>query len=225
FCPGKITLGINVLDVDLAFTCILIFRQQILNVRGNRRAGRKENRDTHLALERFKKTFRVIRERIFLVAGKIPTRVVFEGDRVHHRSQKQNQHDLRENVKTDSNPANFFSRTSRALVCCVSHRLKPPFAGLKRLVRKRQHHDGHAHVENNWACIYHAARERSHVFDRREIAQQIARFRAHIEQNELNQAQEKQKRNCAEGNDCRDDLVSGQNGCETTDGEIKHSEQ
>src|SRR5206468_10835125 len=114
---------------------------------------------------------------------------------------KQNQHDLRENIETDSNPSNFFSRRSWALVCFVGHRSKPPFAGLKRLVRKHQHQDGHAYVENDWACVYHAARECSHVFDGREIAQQIARFGAHIEKNELNKAKKKYQRNCEEGNE------------------------
>ena len=80
-------------------------------------------------------------------------------------------------------------------------------------MRERQHHDGRTHVENDWPCIDNATRERSHMFDRREIPQQIARLGAHIEQNELNQAQEKQQRNCAEGNNRRDDLVPSQNGC------------
>src|SRR6266542_2357596 len=57
---GKIPLGIDMLDINLSFTGILIFRQQILNVRGNRRVGRKENGDAHLALERVEETLRFI---------------------------------------------------------------------------------------------------------------------------------------------------------------------
>ena len=56
----KISLGIDVLEVNLSFAGILIFGQQILNVRGNRRIGRKENRDVHLALQRVEETLRFI---------------------------------------------------------------------------------------------------------------------------------------------------------------------
>ena len=58
--PGKIPLRIDLLDVDLSFPGVLIFGQQILNVRGDRRARRKENRDAHLALERVKETLRLV---------------------------------------------------------------------------------------------------------------------------------------------------------------------
>jgi len=77
------------------------------------------------------------------------------------------------------------------------------------VVREHQHHDGHAHVENDWPCIDHSTRERPHMFDRREVPQQVARFGAHIEQNELNQTEEKKQCNCAKRDDRRDDLVSG----------------
>jgi hypothetical protein len=48
------------LDVDLSFPGVLILGQQILNVRSDRRAGRKENRDAHVALERVKETLRLV---------------------------------------------------------------------------------------------------------------------------------------------------------------------
>ena len=69
FGAGKIPVGVDVFDVDLSLAGILIFRQQILNVRGNWRARRKENRDAHLAFERIEETLRFIGERIFLVTG------------------------------------------------------------------------------------------------------------------------------------------------------------
>src|SRR4029434_10587164 len=117
---------------------------------------------------------------------------------------------LRENVETDSDPANFFSGTFWALDCFARHCSKPPLAGLERLMCERQHHDSHAHVEDDWPCIYYDTRKCSHVLERREVAQQIACLGAYIEQNELNQAEEKQQRNRTKGNDSRDDLVSGQ---------------
>jgi hypothetical protein len=57
---GKTPLRIDLLDVDLSFPGVLIFGQQILKVRADRRAGRKENRDPHLALERVKETLRLV---------------------------------------------------------------------------------------------------------------------------------------------------------------------
>ena len=90
---------------------------------------------------------------------------------------------------------------------------------------ERQHDDGHADVENDWPCIDYTAGERSHVFDCGEIAQQVARCGAHIEKDELNQAEKKQQRNRTEGNDRSNDLVPRENRRETTNREIKHSQQ
>jgi len=60
FGAGKIPLRIDMLDIDLSLTGILIFRKQILNVRSNRSIRRKENGDAHLAPERIEKTLRFI---------------------------------------------------------------------------------------------------------------------------------------------------------------------
>ena len=49
FGAGKIPLGIDMLDVDFSFASVLIFRQQILHVRSNRRGRGKEDRDAHPA--------------------------------------------------------------------------------------------------------------------------------------------------------------------------------
>ena len=97
-CARKISLGIDVLDVNLSFAGVLIFSQQIQNLPGNRRVGRKENCDAHLALERVEEALRFIGQRIFLVAGKIPTCVVLEGEGIRHCHEKQDQHDLNENI-------------------------------------------------------------------------------------------------------------------------------
>ena len=77
-----------------------------------------------------------------------------------------------------------------ALVCFVSHRLKPPFTLRKRRVREEQHDDGSADVENDWPRVYYATGERSHVFDCQEIPSKSRVFPSH-QQNELNQAQKK----------------------------------
>ena len=60
FGAGKIPLGIDMFDVDFSFTGILIFGQQILNVRSNRCVWCKENRHAHLAVERVEKALRFI---------------------------------------------------------------------------------------------------------------------------------------------------------------------
>src|SRR4029453_19046894 len=87
------------------------------------------------------------------------------------------------------------------------------------------HNNGHAHVENDRPRVDDTPGERSHVFDRRKIAQQVARLGGYIEQDELHQAEEKQQRNCAERNDRRNNLVPGEHRCEATNGKIKHSKQ
>ena len=47
-------------DIDLSFTGILIFRQQVLNIRGDGRGRWEENCDAHLALQCAQETFRFI---------------------------------------------------------------------------------------------------------------------------------------------------------------------
>ena len=111
FGAGKIALGIDVLNVDLSFPRVLIFRQQILHVRADGCVRGKENSNVHLAFDGAEETFRLVRECIFLVAGKIPAFVMSEGDGIHHRGEKQNEDDLRQNVKTDLDASDFF-RTS-----------------------------------------------------------------------------------------------------------------
>src|SRR4029077_9265851 len=88
-----------------------------------------------------------------------------------------------------------------------------------------EHANGHAHVENDRPRVDDTPGERSHVFDRRKIAQQLARLGGYIEQNELHQTEEKKQRNCAERNDRGNNLVPGQHRCEATNGKIKHSKQ
>ena len=58
-------------------------------------------------------------------------------------------------------------------------------------MRERQHHNGHAQVENNWPRIDHAPGECSHVFDRGEITQQIACCGIDIQKDELNETEKK----------------------------------
>src|SRR5262249_40001481 len=57
--PGKIALGVNVLDIDFSPPSILVFRQQILNISTNRRSRWEENSDAHLAFECVKETLRL----------------------------------------------------------------------------------------------------------------------------------------------------------------------
>jgi hypothetical protein len=40
---------------------------------------------------------------------------VFKGVRIDHRSEKQDQHDLDDNVETNPDPANFFRADARLL--------------------------------------------------------------------------------------------------------------
>jgi hypothetical protein len=48
---------------------------------------------------------------------------MFEGDGIHHHSEKQNQDDLREDIETDPKPANSFSRKRSGLLRLTSHGL------------------------------------------------------------------------------------------------------
>src|SRR5438552_15926741 len=150
---------------------------------------------------------------------------MFEGERVHHCSEKQDQYDLDDYVQTNPDSANFSSPARAWLFDYLSHILESPFPGLKGLIREHQHDNGHAHVENDRPRVDDTSGERSHVFDRRKIAQQIARLGGYIEQDELHQAKEKKQRNCAERNDRRNYLVPGQHRCEATNGKVKHSKQ
>ena len=109
-------------DVNLCFSRILVFGQQVLHVCGDRRVGGKEKRDPHFAFDSFEEPLRFVRERVFLVARKIPALVMFKSDRIDRYCQKQNQNNLRQNVKTNLNPADFFwSRGLLRLLCLVSH--------------------------------------------------------------------------------------------------------
>ena len=80
---------------------------------------------------------------------------MFEGDGIHHCGEKQDENDLGQNIETDLNPTDFF-RTPLPY-CFLSHSSQPPFAGLECLMRKRQHHDCHAHVKNDRPRIDDAA--------------------------------------------------------------------
>src|SRR3984893_10905794 len=63
------------------------------------------------------------------------------------------------------------------------------------------------------------------MLDRGEVAEQIARRRTDIEEDELHQSEKEQERDCAEGNDRSDDLIFCQDRGETTDRQIKHPQQ
>ena len=76
---------------------------------------------------------------------------------------------------------------------------------------ERQHHYCHAQVENDWPGIDHAAGKRSHVFNGGEVAEQVTRRRADVEENKLNQPKKEQQRNRAKRNDRGNDLVLRQN--------------
>ena len=82
--------------------------------------GHKENRDPHLAFDRFEKAFRLVGECVFLVARKIPALVMLEPERIHKRRQDQDQNDLGENVESDLGAMNFLGRRLRC--CFLSHR-------------------------------------------------------------------------------------------------------
>ena len=114
---------------------------------------------------------------------------MLEGEGIHHRNEKQDQHDLDENIQTDPNPANV--PVCPWLLCLVSHLLQPPFTELERLISERQHQNGHTHIEHDWPAIDYAPRECPHVFDGGEVAQQIASPRSNIQKDELNQAEKK----------------------------------
>src|SRR5215471_11334411 len=150
---------------------------------------------------------------------------MLEGQRIHHRAEKQDQRNLDEHVETNPDSANFGSPPRAWRFGCVSHFLEPPFTGLEGLIRERQHDNGHAHVEYDRPGVDNTSGEGSHVFDRRKIAQQIARRGGYVEQNELYETEEKQKRYCAERNDRSNNLVPGQNRREATNGKVKHPKQ
>jgi len=53
-------IRIDVLDVDLSFGRILILGEQTLYVSRDRRIGREEDGDAHLALDGLKKALRLV---------------------------------------------------------------------------------------------------------------------------------------------------------------------
>src|SRR5256886_16863152 len=134
---------------------------------------------------------------------------MFEGDRIDHERQKQKQHDLGKNVYSDLETTDFLSQSLSRLLDFFSHSSQPPFAGLKCLISQRQHHDGHADVENDGTGVDDSAGKRSHVLDGGKVPKQFARRGADFEEDELNQSQKEQKRDRTKRNDRRNNLVFG----------------
>src|ERR1700731_508768 len=177
--PGKIPVRIDNLDVHFPLRGILIFGEKGGDVRTDRVVRREENRRPHFAFDRLEETFRLIRERVFLVARKIPAAVVLEAEIVHHHDKEEQERDLHDDVQADAKAMDL-RRLWGALSGCdvVSHfcwqkKLESPFPGLERLVSQHQHHDGHAEIKDHRTRIDFTARERAHLFDRREITQHL----------------------------------------------------
>ena len=103
FRPRKIALGIDILDVEFSLGGVLIFRQQPLDVAGNRIVRQKENRDPCLAWHALKEALCFVRKRELLVAGKVPAPVMLKSEVVHHDREHEQDRDLNKNVQTDPN--------------------------------------------------------------------------------------------------------------------------
>ena len=70
-----------------------------------------------------RKRFVLSGKRVFLIAREIPALVMFEGDGIHHRGEKQNENDLRQNVETDLNATDFFGRLCGVVSSAIRHSL------------------------------------------------------------------------------------------------------
>ena len=86
----------------------MIFGQQILHVDGDRRVGGEEYGDPQFAFDRIEKSFRLVRERIFLVARKIPSFVMTKGESIDHGEKEKRQDDLNNDTQPDLNAGDLF---------------------------------------------------------------------------------------------------------------------
>ena len=96
------------LNINFSFGGVLIFGQQVLHVVGDGRLRGKENGDAQFAFENAEHPFRLVRKGVFLVPGKIPAAVMFKPEIVHHGCEKEQQHDLENDVGPNLEPVNRF---------------------------------------------------------------------------------------------------------------------
>src|SRR5947207_15803203 len=86
---------------------ILLFCQGSLNVATNRVTIRKQGGDPCLPRHTLKKTLGFIRESVLLIAGKVPTPIMFKPKVIEHDRDDDKDQNLNEHIQADSKPVNL----------------------------------------------------------------------------------------------------------------------